>query len=193
MYCENCGSEIVQGSKFCGNCGAPVKAAANPVEQPYLYQSQQETTAAEAPQLPMKWFNFLTKFALIAGAVLNFLASLTYLTGTIESEGNVSPEYVYSMYPGLKFCDIFMGLALIAIGVFAIITRNKLAKFKADGPKSLYITYVLNIAAVIAYAVWTAVVTGTFNFSVIGSVVIEIGYIVLNYIYFNKRKQLFVN
>lgn len=30
MFCTSCGKEIPAGSKFCGNCGAPVSAPSNP-------------------------------------------------------------------------------------------------------------------------------------------------------------------
>lgn len=32
MYCENCGSKIVEGAAFCDNCGFPVKQAEAPVD-----------------------------------------------------------------------------------------------------------------------------------------------------------------
>lgn len=31
MFCTSCGKEIPNGSKFCGNCGAPVSGAKDPV------------------------------------------------------------------------------------------------------------------------------------------------------------------
>ena len=31
MYCRNCGSEILEGSRFCNHCGSPVEPAAAPV------------------------------------------------------------------------------------------------------------------------------------------------------------------
>ena len=35
MFCENCGSAVAENERFCGNCGAPLKAAAStPVQYP---------------------------------------------------------------------------------------------------------------------------------------------------------------
>ena len=33
MFCQNCGSQIEDGTKFCENCGAPVEAASEPVKE----------------------------------------------------------------------------------------------------------------------------------------------------------------
>ncbi len=33
MFCQNCGSQIEDGTKFCENCGAPVEAASAPAEE----------------------------------------------------------------------------------------------------------------------------------------------------------------
>ena len=46
MYCNNCGSEIAEGSKFCSNCGAPVAVQTPPpVSEPEILQ---ENPAEEA-------------------------------------------------------------------------------------------------------------------------------------------------
>lgn len=62
MFCENCGSQNVDGAKFCASCGAPLAAAqpVQPVEQPryqepqprfdYNYSYQQPQPVQPAPQ-----------------------------------------------------------------------------------------------------------------------------------------------
>lgn len=62
MFCENCGSQNVDGAKFCASCGAPlaVSQPVQPVEQPryqepqprfdYNYSYQQPQPVQPAPQ-----------------------------------------------------------------------------------------------------------------------------------------------
>lgn len=62
MFCENCGSQNVDGAKFCASCGAPLAASqpVQPVEQPryqepqprfdYNYSYQQPQPVQPAPQ-----------------------------------------------------------------------------------------------------------------------------------------------
>ena len=45
MYCNNCGSEIADGAKFCSNCGTPVTMQTRPAPEPEVLQK----TPAEEP------------------------------------------------------------------------------------------------------------------------------------------------
>ena len=38
MYCNNCGSEIADGAKFCSNCGTPVTMQTRPAPEPEVLQ-----------------------------------------------------------------------------------------------------------------------------------------------------------
>lgn len=48
MFCRNCGSQLVDGAAFCGNCGAKVEVQAAP-QQP-VYEAPQEPVYV-APQV----------------------------------------------------------------------------------------------------------------------------------------------
>ena len=74
-----------------------------------------------------------------------------------------------------------------------IYTRSRLAHFRKNGPTCLYINYGLNFAVTLVYEVAAAVVFGS-SFIVSTNSVSGFGFIlplVLNIIYFNKRKALF--
>ena len=54
MYCNNCGSEIAEGGKFCSNCGAPVTAQTPPpISESEVLQetpvAEKETAVPEEP------------------------------------------------------------------------------------------------------------------------------------------------
>ena len=53
MYCENCGTQLKDGAKFCPNCGASVASPSSiEVKQPQPYQqaSQPQTTSQPRPE-----------------------------------------------------------------------------------------------------------------------------------------------
>ncbi len=150
----------------------------------------------------MKWFHFLIYFLLFAGAVIDVLYGVTVLTGaqyTSEDGKNIADK-VYFVFKNLKGYDIVYGIELIALGAFRIFTRFSLASYKENAPKYLTATYIASAA-----------ITAFYNFAVMGmlpkeayslsEVLIKVGIIVaisavmviLNKIYFGKRKYLFVN
>ena len=49
MKCPECGSEIVAGEKFCGNCGAPVEGGESAPETVAEMPSTSETIVTAAP------------------------------------------------------------------------------------------------------------------------------------------------
>lgn len=56
-FCQNCGTQLPEGSAFCSNCGAPVASAAQPVqpEQPVQPVLTVEPTLEQVPaQIPVQ-------------------------------------------------------------------------------------------------------------------------------------------
>ena len=188
MYCDRCGNIIPEGTNTCSICG-------NVMQSP--------VTGMNVPLQPiafvgMGWFKFLIYFSLIAGAVLNFLSALGFITGSIyasQSNYTVTADIVYAFYGnGLRIVDIARGASLIALGVFAIITRSKLAKYKKDGPRSLIGLYIYSVASVVIYLFACYLIIGELAIEDIAvNLIVNIVMIVVNKIYFGKRKFLFVN
>ena len=149
-------------------------------------------------QLGMKWFHFLIYFVLWANAAILILSSLSYFTGGIYE----SPSQVYTQYPALQLIDMLYGAAMCCFGVFCIITRSKLAKFKVGAPNLVYVFYIFgNIVLPIAYNVIALIAIGSVGDVIptltdpymIGTIVGTIIVVALNKVYFNKRAHLFVN
>ena len=146
--------------------------------------------------IPMNWYKFLIYFALFASCVLNAITGLALLTGAIYGDAS---GLVYSFYGALKIVDLLIGAVMIAVAVLAIITRQKLAKFKADGPSFLMILYGVNIAATVLYLILATLVVGDWLLSgdvvsqYVISTAVSIVMIVVNNIYFKKRASMFVN
>ena len=100
---------------------------------------------------------------------------------------------------------------LIVIAVYAVITRFMLSSYKKAGPVMLYALYALNAVVTVLYAVFCGIIAGdrsdivyitefyaveldlvasTLSTAVI-NVIVAIVMIILNIVYFNKRKHMF--
>ncbi len=164
----------------------------NNQQQDYQPQPQFQFQPQQQPPLPMKWFKFLIYFSLFFSCLVNVVTGINYLTGNIYISQGVTANLVYAIFPSMKGFDLFNGIACFALGVFAIITRFALAKYKKSGPMFLYSLYVANAVVALIYGIGATVALGevAFNPISIGGTVLMI---VLNVVYFNKRKHLFVN
>lgn len=168
----------------------------NQYRQPMYNQPYQQY-----PQYPdkfnghqMGWYKFLIYFALFAGAFFNVCYAVLYMTGKIYETQNVDPMAVYYLYPNVKPVDIVYGILLIALAVFMVITRFQLSGLKKNGPKMIVALYGINIAMVIVYSIAISCTTDymAFNASTIGQCVIPIVMAVVNKVYFDRRKDIFV-
>ena len=94
--------------------------------QPQSVATKEKTNTSE-PELGMAWYKFLIYFALFAGAVINLLYGINYISGEIyfvETNGEVSAEQVYAYYGNaLQTIDIIYGIFLITFSIFAIVVR----------------------------------------------------------------------
>lgn len=70
-YCNNCGSQIPNGSRFCPNCGAPMGGG---YQQPqYQYQQPQKKSYMDRvrearekqKQNKVKWYHYVIATALV--------------------------------------------------------------------------------------------------------------------------------
>jgi hypothetical protein len=81
--------------------------------------------SANKDHLGMAWYKFLIYFALIAGAVLNIIASLSYISGGIYfvgTNGRVSAEEVYDYYGiGLQVVDVLYGIFIAFFAILALV------------------------------------------------------------------------
>lgn len=147
---------------------------------------------------PMKWYKFLTCFALFFAAFCYAISALRLFCGT---QYGAQRDAVYSLIPGLRVLDILYGLVFLVLAALCIYARFQLAKFRKNGPSVFLLIYVISIVAGIVYMIVGSVMLSRFNVSfgdlidssTVSSFITSALMIVLNKIYFDKRKDLFVN
>ena len=191
MKCPQCQNEFPvtnQANRLCPFCGL----AAEPVN---ILQTEPSVVQTH---YPMKWYKFLIYFALFASAVLNTMSGISYMLGTIHGD-ILFIGSIYESYPALRIVDIVYGLLLIGVAIMAIYTRLQLAYYREKGPMCLYILYSATMAlTVISFVSTSLVVQGanytmlTLLYDTIPSLVVSAVTLVLNIVYFRKRKELFV-
>lgn len=175
-YCNDCGAFIAdENQQVCEKCGA-----------------QLAVKKKTAEDFPMKWYKFLIYFELFGGAVINFVDGVNYCTGNIYTRRGLTAAQVYGLFgSALKVADIGFGIAMIALAAFGIYTRFRLAKFKKNGPVCLYLAYVFSLVFGLVYGIVVSGIIGTNSLNIV-SMIPTIVLLICNYIYFNKRKELFV-
>lgn len=186
MYCRYCGKEIPEDSVYCTYCGN----AQNGQKSSQSFHINVGQTDQGIGQLPMNWYNFQIYVGL-------FLAVIAYAYRGISLILVFNQSYFSFMAgSGVAALNIVMGIAQIILAVYSFSVRQKLTHFKADGPKSLLILYVLSC---IATAVYTGLLLILFDqgililSSVIPSCGVSAIMIYVNKVYFEKRMHLFVN
>lgn len=190
-FCQYCGSQMPDDSKFCPNCGATID---DNIENRQATAFQPNENMNDTHQeMPMNWYKFLIYFALFLGAVSNAFTGIRALTGAQYGD---SSSLVYAYFSSLKTIDIIMGIACLALAVFAIIVRQRLAQMKSDGPKLLLVLYGANVVITVVYILFVMMVVGSQVISltdILPSIVTSIVMIFINKKYFDNRKHLFIH
>ncbi len=171
----------------------------------YDEQAASSTSASGSDYTPtsysrgMKWFKFLIYFALWIGGIANIITGIIYFSG--ESDLFEGLYYVineYDMTSEFESLNTFYGLAMLLLGIFTIVTRFKLAHFKASAPKMLNTVYVASVLILLIcyYLTCSWLELDFFELlqeaGVWPSIITSIVMVILNKIYFKKRADLFI-
>lgn len=102
---------------------------------------------------------------------------------------------VYAYYPALKIVNILFGIIFLALAAFSVYVALQLKGFKKGAPQLLMYLYIAALAVAILYAILNLIIVGSLSglSTIIIEIIVSIVMIILNKIYFDKRKHLFVN
>ena len=194
--CDKCGAEIEGKNNFCPYCGARCESGQGIERSVYHPAEAAPEPEVKANDYPMKWHNFLM-VVMPLGAALTIFNGIKFMSGIQyhDSSRALDASYVYSVFPGLKACDLFYGIAMAALGVFQFVAWNRLYHYREKGPASIKVLYISYIISGVIYMIWASSVTGnglsgaSFFENIVSSVIM----LIVNNIYYSKRKALFVN
>lgn len=206
MFCPNCGNQLTDGVAFCSNCGTKI-APVSPDTPAAVPIPQTDPVAPELVKyINMKWHNFLINFGLWAGAVINLsmaielLFGLNYTTETYGGKTENISDMIYAMFDGLQMIDIVFGVLIAGIAVLGIYTRFQLSAFRESGPKLLLAIYCSSTLWNIAYTVCVVAIVGfeildgtKIISNAVTDVILSVAAVIINYIYYSKRSNLFTN
>lgn len=206
-FCSYCGSAVNEGAFICIQCGCAVinveeqkDLMEKDIETPHFDSSKNEDivikTVASDTKVSLGWYKFLIYFLLFLGAIINFINGICYLSGNIYSllsSGKVTAEDVYRIYGnGLHSVDVFFGLFSITFAIFALVTRDQLAKFKPNAPKYVTAYYAISAGATFLNSVLVMSITSAaMDVSQIVSIITSVIFLFLNMKYFEARTNLF--
>ena len=180
-----------------GGAGNPQQYQQNPYQQQPGMNGYQ--TGTRGP-LPMNWYNFVVKVQYILILLFNAVAIEVLLVQGGVFGSKEGQEFMYGASGAFIAADVIYIILIVIASVLCVLVRQKLVKFQKDAWK-WYIGYLIfNLAASVLYYIGLAIIYGSLGFeaAVFGSYIIvsllgTVICVVLNYIYFNKRKHLFVN
>lgn len=154
----------------------------NPLEQ----QSQERNRP-----MRMGWYNFLIYFALWLGSALNLWNGIQ--TATVLVYGD-NAAIIYGYLPSLRIVDILYGIFLLLCAAFGIYTRFMLAQYRKIGPTCLYVLYAAVTVMPLVYTALVGAILGAnvFDADTLSSAAVRAAMLVVNILYFRKRKDLFV-
>ncbi len=194
MNCYRCNQSIADYSLVCPNCGAEMSQRAKMHGQ----TGYMNMNFAGFGRPSMMWYSILVLFYLFMEAFISVTSGIQYIAGfmpeMLKSTGGIL--YYVQLDKGLKFIDIIYGIWYIGMAVLAVVTRNKLAKYKKNAPLFVILFFTLPTAVNCIYTLPLMIITKTAlsaYFPLVFQLGIQAGFVYANYIYFKKRKTLFVN
>ena len=166
------------------------------ISQNGFAQSTPAYNTVDTRPMGMKWNWFATNIQSILSAIVLFLYALVYFTGSIYMTNyGIPAEKFYSVYPALKVVDYCYAITLILLGAFSLVIRHGLKKRYQNAPFYYMSSYAIPLIASFLYTIETGVLFGVSTLTPIFFIQIPVigGYLVLNYVYFKKRRHLFPN
>lgn len=170
---------------------SPSESPDRPLESPYAYAPP----ARAAAPLPMKWHAFLCYAALWVIALISLYRGFTNLFGS--GQGADGAQF-YRMFPLMRHIDAAFGIVSLAVAVLAVLSAVFLIKKRKKGPVLLIVTLALLVVYKLLFellSIAVAAETPAKYAQIVRLAFVCCAYallIVLNVIYYKKRKTVFV-
>lgn len=105
MYCNNCGKQIPDGSRFCTYCGQPVSSKKQIKEDIPHDVPEEEKSLERDNSVIYKWLVNIALYASVLYLVLLLLAHTSYEVSVEQKEGGVSGNGTPIVNVNITVCD----------------------------------------------------------------------------------------
>ncbi|MBO5460380.1 MAG: zinc ribbon domain-containing protein [Ruminococcus sp.] len=201
MFCQNCGHQVPDNSKYCPNCASPVTDGYDQ-QQNYQYdngynqlQNNQvyavyEQSKEVVSQTWLGWYKYVIYFQFCYVGLRALGSGISLILSGIQFY--VDSEYFSQLMKDTRLINIFFGILYLLLVPLVLFTSYKFIKYKADCLLFLTLILVLLLTVKILYAIASTIFTGIF---VIGintwlQIIFTAVIIVVNNIYFRKCKEI---
>lgn len=162
------------------------------------YKRPEELDGNSLTGRSMKSHKFIIYFSLFMGALYSLSDGLRYITGAQYSNNGFSPAQFYAVFPTVKSLDMIFGIACLGQAVYCLYARQRLAHLKGDGPAHLKALAILGMLMSLAYLLMASSamklpVRQFINPQLLGSLLGSAIYLLIIWIYYDKRKAMFIN
>ena len=158
-----------------------------------FFRNKGESMEADKPD-SMKWHHFVI-IAMIIRAAWTLYSGLHTLIGWNYGNADLDAFRITNLYPELKSCETFYGIALVVLGVYVLFAQSRLKNYRKNALRSLMLTYVFSIVIFLVYTIWSSCAVQGSVIDLPGAVLsgLCVVFLIVNGIYYHKRKDLFVH
>ena len=190
--CTACGATFDDTSKFCPYCGTEYGAEECPAgdsEKPGCQPKKLEKIKEHRINTyGMIWHKIVLFFVGIKAA-RSLLSGAAILRNYVDLDVSGFLVTVRNLFLGI-------GVVRIAIGVFALIWLYRLGKYMRSGPGSVKILYGMSIASALIFSTWLTSIlpnADTTSMGLYDTLLFDIVMIIVNSVYYGRRKDVFIN
>ena len=148
MFCNNCGTQLEDGSVFCSNCGCQVGAPQVNAPVNNGYANTYVNPAYAQPMIGMTWAHILSYGFLWVAAFFNLIFSICYITGSIEIE-DVPMRYYYAYYgDSLSVADKFYGILGLCLVALEVVVAVFILSYKKNTGNLIFAYYLIRALSI---------------------------------------------
>lgn len=150
---------------------------------------------ANENKYPMNWYKFVIYFQLFVAAAVRIWTAKQYFCGDYYG-GREMARQVYALWGKLQVLDMAAGILSVALAFYMIVVRQKLYYYKKNVEWYYFAIFPAAMVIDIGYVFAAGRIIGVLVDNTAANLINiaeSLVMAILNYIYFRKRKELFVN
>lgn len=184
--------------KYPSTVSTSEKIEHNPAPQNPRIIRLEELNGNSLTDRPMKFHKFIVYFSLPVSALRSLGDGTRFLTGSQYIDEGFTPNQFFAAYPAVKSLDMIFGGVCLVQAVYCFYVCRRLARHKENGPDHLKALAILAILTNLAYLllVSSAIklpIERFINTQTLASVFVAAFYLVIIFVYYDKRKAMFIN